>query len=298
MERQIDAGNGHSIFFQMYPSHNLVAHTCNLLGLGLGGIGAKRYHLRENPQAIDSVRFGGNPQQDFFSYPIKKLALEHISDVNNAIEKVKRKEKELDRLPTVSQMFQTSWNEFYRKYWEDNCSRLEQKFSAMLSSKDWASTLKTMSTLTGGKMLFDFYVVGTEATAGSATMIEPNISIGTIQRNGNCGFIHEGFHLLINSVKFDYSSAYSFANSHPWTKEHSKKFPYPNWSEKIEQAVVITLDSLVSNTPEYLNGCRVGDLKEAIYFPLVEWHTTNNKTPLPKFLEQLLRKNEKEIFKN
>jgi len=301
MEKRIYTGNEKSIFFQRYASHNLVAHTCNLLGLNLGGrnTGNLKYALRNDEQALNAVRSNGKPRQDFFDIPMQIFSVEHISTAEAALGRVRQFERDKGYDSSVSDMFQKSWDKFYGAYWKANDARLANEFIQMLDSRDWKKVLEEMQSITESEMPSDFYVVGVEATGGSATLIEPNISIGTIRSRGDCGFVHEGLHLLISAAEERYKPAYDFANSHPWTSEHKQKFPYPDWRGKVEQAVVVTLDSLISGKPEYLDGCRVGDLRKSVYVPLAKWYGNNQRTkmPLPEFLLELFKKKEKEIFR-
>ncbi len=47
-----------NLYFQVYPSLNLIAHTCNLLGIPLGGPGCREYLLRDNQKALDALGLG------------------------------------------------------------------------------------------------------------------------------------------------------------------------------------------------------------------------------------------------
>ncbi len=294
MEKQIPIGEGRNLCFQLYPSLNLVAHTCNLLGLFLGGRGSQSYALRNDLQAICSVKLNHKPLQDYFDSPIKELAINHISDIDPALERIRQIEQRYGSDNSAVVMFQQSWANFYGDYWKRHESRLTGKFNAMVASRNWQDIFKQMEQITGGRMSSDYYVVGTEATGNSATMIKPNISVGSLNKDG--GLVHEGFHLLIASAEEKYVEAYNFAKSHEWPKEKLGAMYAPSWRNKIEQVVVVTLDSLVSKRPEYLDACLVGDLRNTLHADILAWYNSSRQVSLPEAILASLKKHEKEIF--
>jgi len=288
MKHTINFGE-RNINFMLYPSLNLVAHTSNLLGLSLGGRGAKRYHLRDNSAAIKSIEGSPKVRQEFFYSIMRGLILNDVEDSEKAISLIGVYSN------TSAGILRRSWDCFYKTYWEQNKTRLENYFNQMIRNRDWSKTFNEMQDITDVRFPMDFYVAAVEATAASATMIPPNISIGTPQPQDDCGFVHEGLHLLLDHSP-EYKQVASFMNAHKFPEEQRKTIPYRDFKGKIEQAAVITLDSLISGRPEYLDGCRVGDLRDTVYCELVKWYNSERKVKFTEALLDILKVNEEKIF--
>lgn len=279
------------IHFLLYPSLNLVTHTSNLLGLSLGGRGSQYYHLRKNAEALNAIR----EAKECIDYPafysiIKTLVYQRLENVDDALEILKKK-----YLKEGINLLRNVWNNFYKNYWENNKVRIEDTFQKMINNTNWNEIVKQMEDCTDSLFEQDVYVVANEATALSAMMIYPDIIIGTPFEGSDCGFVHEGIHILMKNAHNKYSESINFMLSHKWSNPN--KLPYNNWQEKIEQAIVITLDSLITKRQEYLEACHVGDLKEPIYDELVKWYEEGAKEKLHKVLLNLLKEKEQLIFK-
>lgn len=296
MEYVIKTDNDKQVKFLFNPALNLVSHTSNLLGISLGGRGSKNYFLRNDESANNAINYHGKVNHEWFSDLTKILVEQNISSAEKAIILLEKYYPD----KTIVEILRNSWNGFYKDYWNKREKELEKTFVNIITSRNWKNTLKIMEDITDSKFNSDFYILSVEATANSATMIKPNISIGTLRNYSDCGFVHEGLHLLFEQSK-NYKDVADYLKSHSWTSEHSKKFPYNDWRGKIEQAVVISLDCLISNIPEkyinnYFNGCRVLDIKDVIFPEIKKWYESTRKTKLNEFLLDLLKRREKEIF--
>jgi hypothetical protein len=293
MEISIPAGE-HDIHFVLYPSLNLLAHTCNLLGMSLGGYGSKQYPLLQNKEAVDALKYEKriNNQlfDSWFGDPVRTLLMNKVDDVPRAISTIRS--FDYRELPTLATILQNSWDNFYKSYWAENKDRFETESDILAHKIKWGMLLKQMETCTSSSLPMDFYTVLVEATANSATMLNPNIVTCTTNRHNYSSFVHEGLHLLIAASYGKYEKAINFMNSH----ELPENFRYKDWRGKIEQAVVISLDTIISKQPEYLDACFVGDLREPIYNEIKQWNESGSTVPLPDFLLGILRKHEKEIF--
>ncbi|MBW2966775.1 hypothetical protein KY342_06750 [Candidatus Woesearchaeota archaeon] len=302
MEYNIKCNGENYVNFLFYPSLNLVAHTSNLVGILIGGVGCQQYTQRREPKALDALGDYKKLDSFLFYQSCQTLGLNRISEVERAINIIKAMDNSsfLDcpnfSFNEFSELLEKSYQCFYKNYWRENQERLEYMTKRMVQEKDWKKMLNVMEESVGSKMLCDFFVFLVEAAAGSATMIPPNISIGAPIPRYDSGFVHEGLHLLIALAGDQYKEVFDFANSHEWKKVNEEKLPYNNWRGKIEQAVVITLDSLINKRPEYLDGCLVGDLRDNIYSEIKQWFEENRKIPLHKFLLEILKQYEKEIF--
>jgi len=166
-----------------------------------------------------------------------------------------------------------SWRQFYKNYWEQNWERLLAVFISNIETQDWVGIAKRMEILSDSKFESNFFLVGAEALAESAICVEPNISIGSVRSNYDVGFFHEGMHLLLNEK---------------WANEpRIKSLVLENWNEiggwgknwkgKIEQVVVVSLDSMNRDMKQerrhdYFVGNNVGDLEEPFFEPLKTWY--------------------------
>lgn len=295
MEIKIPVGE-RNIHFLLYPSINLIAHTANLSGLYLGGIGSKNYHLLNDANALSGIDKNSPMNRAQFTMLTYNMGLNHVEKTEDALNVIKILNTEYGGEIYPYALLNNSWNEFYKEYWNKNKERLESDFLDVVNGRDWAGTLSKMKYAVGTELPIDFFAVATEATAGSATFISPNMSIGTPRKGSDCGFVHEGLHMLIAAAPDKYARVIEFMNSHEWTPELKRKFPYSDWRGKIEQAVVITLDSEITGRKEYLDGCVVGELRSTVYENIKTWYRDGSQKPLPDFLMEILKDNEKEIF--
>jgi hypothetical protein len=285
----------HNLHFLLYPSINLVAHTSNLLGIPLGGEGSRCNHPDEDVKR--AIGFSGQPDRTWFYQTVGFLARDHIIEVEQAIPLIRTVLDHHLKDDQFADILESRWNGFYRGHWNKIFKDLNSGMSNIRCDNidcSWNVLVDRMEKSTDSKMTTDFYLVGTEAASGVSTMIPPNISIGPVQKDSRLGFTYEGLHLLIALAHDKYKPAYDFADSHEWN--NARGLPYRSWRDKIEQAVVITLDSLITRRQEYLDGCLVGDLKGPIHDELVAWYNDGRKEPLHQYLMTILKKHEKQIF--
>lgn len=288
MEFRFNNGE-HDISFILYPSTSLICHTANLLNCPMGGRGTRKYTLRQNIDARYAINPGFKLERGLYERTLFDIVTNRIDDPIDAINSVSGFSREF------AGVLKASFDQFYSDYFRDNKKRLERNFELMVKSRNWLEVLHHMQEITGSRFDCDYNIIGTEASGAAADKIEPNISVGSPSVRASCGFVHEGFHLLLERSG-EYQRVAKFMNSHRFSNPNTKSNPYLDYRGKIEQAVVIALDCLLSDRPDYLEGCHVGDLRDLIFSGIKSWYNGLRKTSLSEELMKILKENEEKVF--
>ena len=225
------------------PLVNLVIHTMNMYDLlGLHG---QDYALKNDPrarQAVDAGIFESVAGQDrCFGAGTLNIYLPTMhSIVSTGLYKEYPEERLLREIaPQPFDVALTkSWNGFYKAYWDDNFGRLVEELEEMNARMRWAERLTEMERFTGVQWSGQMNVFTVEATAGSALKWGENVCIGTLARDHDAGFVHEGLHLLLKGRWAHDPRIRAYMASRTFHDD----FWGESWQEKYEQAVVVALD--------------------------------------------------------
>lgn len=283
--------NNKKIYFISGAPANLLFHVLNIYSL-LRKHGSQ-YKTAEIPDENlkEKLNKGANIK---FPKLAKLFIKENPQNISELIELFKNK-GEYEKY--LSLALKSSWENYYKDYWNKNGKRLNATAQNQIKNYNWADLIIKLEEISDEKFKKDIFIIGTESLAQSAMMIMPNICIGAIRKNGDFGFSHEGFHLLLKEK---------------WAKNKKIKELIPKnwndegrwgsfWQKKFEQAIVVSLDSLIiglnkSEISNYFKGCNVGDLERFFFNPMKKWHMNKQKESLADVIYKILIKNKKNLI--
>lgn len=278
------------------PMANLVMHTLNMYGL-LGQHGGgyslsrdKRAQEAVNREIFDRVagkeRYFGDGPLNLYSPTIETLVQKRLYTEHPDNESL------LGLFPVpLDDALRGMWGSFYREYWSSNIDRLYDEFEEMDQQMNWAEMLHRMEKVTQTKWRGSMLVLAVEATGWSALTWGDSVCIGTVDRNGDAGFVHEGLHLLLRERWAEDPAIQRFMAG--------KKFSdscWRSWKAKYEQALVVALDARLRNWPHehvrrYFEGCQVGDLYDLVW-PKVCAYVDRTVIPVPELMLEIIQCNE------
>ena len=298
-QRIVEVPDG-EIVLSLNPLMNLLIHTLSLYEL-LGGHGQK-YLLKNDPESRNAIdqeifdcisgkeRYFGRGHLDIYKSTITSLvSSDHFSKypTDQILNHISPSPFNLALIK--------SWNEFYEQYWNREFPRLSKEFELMSTNLYLADTLSRMEELAGRKWSGRLLIFAVEATAESGLTCSSNICIGTVNRNRDAGFVHEGFHLLLDGKWADYPEIKNHMNG----KQFSDNF-WSDWRKKFEQALVVSLDCHVRKLNQdtefvrrYFKGCRVSDLFE-IAWPMVSDYVYAKDGKLEDLMLNMILESEKQ----
>ncbi|MFH1056023.1 MAG: hypothetical protein V1744_08030 [Candidatus Altiarchaeota archaeon] len=265
---------------------NLLFHTLNLYDQLTGSYHKYRDTFPDKSQILrDKGQFrelSRNQIDKFYA----ALAIESAFDATSVIQKAKK-------YHNLGDILENEWDTLYGKYWVDNYTRISQNFDK-LCTLDWRGITSRMEEVTGYKFKPDILVVPAEGSGQAAHYrMDANLSIGNFMDGG---FFHEGLHLLLRKQWAEDELVKGILEAHGG---YMDKFWKDNSKERIEQAVVVSLDSLLrsrSDAESYFGGCMVGDLYPYFYGEMRDWYETKNKKALSDLVYGILKRHESEIF--
>jgi len=278
------------------PMANLVMHTLNMYGL-LGGHGGG-YSLSCDECALKAVDreifdriagkeryFGGGPL-NLYSPTIETLVKKCLYTAHPDDESL------LGLFPApLNNALKDMWDSFYREYWSSKIDRLHDEFAEMDRQMNWAEMLHRMEQVTQIKWRGSMLVLAVEATGWSALTWGDSVCIGTVDRNGDAGFVHEGLHLLLRERWAEDSAIQRFMAGRAFKDRY-----WRSWKAKYEQALVVALDARLRNWPDqhvqrYFEGCEVGDLYDLVW-PKVCAYVDRPVIPVPELMLEIIQCNE------
>ena len=277
------------------PMANLVMHTLNMYGL-LGQHGGG-YSLSRDKRAQEAVN-----REIFDRVQVKSAtSVMALNLYSPTIETLVQKrlytehpdnESLLGLFPVpLDDALRGMWGSFYREYWSSNIDRLYDEFEEMDQQMNWAEMLHRMEKVTQTKWRGSMLVLAVEATGWSALTWGDSVCIGTVDRNGDAGFVHEGLHLLLRERWAEDPAIQRFMAG----KEFSDSC-WRSWKAKYEQALVVALDARLRNWPHehvrrYFEGCQVGDLYDLVW-PKVCAYVDRTVIPVPELMLEIIQCNE------
>jgi len=278
------------------PMANLVMHTLNMYGLlgqhggGYSLSGDKRAREAVNREIFDRVagkeRYFGDGPLNLYSPTIETLAKKRLYTENPDNESL------LGLFPVpLGDALKEMWGSFYREYWSNNIDRLCDEFEEMDRKVNWAEMLHRMEQVTQTKWRGSMLVLAVEATGWSALTWGDSVCIGTVDRNGDAGFVHEGLHLLLRERWAEDSAIQRFMAGRAFKDRY-----WRSWKAKYEQALVVALDARLRNWPDqhvqrYFEGCEVGDLYDLVW-PKVCAYVDRPVIPVPELMLEIIQCNE------
>ena len=195
------------------------------------------------------------------------------------------------------QALEKSWA-LYKNYWEKHAPIFKRKIEENVANVKYREWAEKMEFVVGERFDMDFVAIVAEPLMESAMYLEPNVTMGTITRRGDSGFVHEGLHLLLKEKWAEESRILNMVPNN-WHDKGWGKF----WQKKFEQAIVVSLDCLIrgrEDVAEYMEGCNVGDLEQFFFEPIKKWYELKLKgetqETLPDVIYEILRKNRKELM--
>jgi len=286
-EAVVQLPNG-GLVISLDPMANLVMHTLNMYGL-LGRHGGG-YLLVEDERAKKAVndaiykriagkeRYFGGGSLNLYSPTLEALVMNHQYTQYPS-------ETSLIQLAPapLNEALQETWESFYRSYWDTNIDRLLDEFRNMDRQMDWAEMLHRMEQVAQSQWHDTMLILAVEATGWSALTWGGNVCIGTLDRNGDAGFVHEGLHLLLRERWAEDPTIQGFMAD----REFKDRF-WKSWKAKYEQALVVALDAKLRSWPEkhiqrYFEGCQVGELYDVVW-PKVHQYVDKPVIPLPELM--------------
>lgn len=278
------------------PMANLVMHTLNMYDL-LGEHGGG-YPLSSDERALKAVdreifdriagkeRYFGCGPLNLYSPTIETLVRKCLYTAHPDNESL------LGLFPApLNNALKDTWDSFYREYWSSNMDRLFDEFEEMDRQMNWAEMLRRMEQVTQTKWCGSMLVLAVEATGWSALTWGDSVCIGTVDRNGDAGFVHEGLHLLLRERWAEDSAIQGFMAGRAFKDRY-----WRSWKAKYEQALVVALDARLRNWPDqhvqrYFEGCQVGDLYDLVW-PKICAYVDRPVISVPELMLEIIRCNE------
>lgn len=278
------------------PMANLVMHTLNMYDL-LGEHGGG-YPLSSDERALKAVdreifdriagkeRYFGCGPLNLYSPTIETLVRKCLYTAHPDNESL------LGLFPApLNNALKDTWDSFYREYWSSNMDRLFDEFEEMDRQMNWAEMLRRMEQVTQTKWCGSMLVLAVEATGWSALTWGDSVCIGTVDRNGDAGFVHEGLHLLLRERWAEDSAIQRFMAGRAFKDRY-----WRSWKAKYEQALVVALDARLRNWPDqhvqrYFEGCQVGDLYDLVW-PKICAYVDRPVISVPELMLEIIRCNE------
>ena len=281
------------------PMANLVMHTLSmydLLGEHGGGYSLsceERAQKAVNREIFDRIagkeRYFGDGPLDLYSPTIETLVKERLYTEHPDKESLFG----LFGAP-LNDALREMWALFYREYWSSNIDRLYDEFEEMSRQTNWAEMLHRMEQVTQTKWRGSMLVLAVEATGWSALTWGDNVCIGTVDRNGDAGFVHEGLHLLLRERWAEDPAIKQFMAGRVFRDRF-----WTSWRAKYEQALVVALDARLRNWPDqyvqsYFEGCEVGDLYEVVW-PKVCAYVDEPVISVPRLMLEIIQSSEGKV---
>ncbi|MFA6476103.1 MAG: hypothetical protein WCV68_01660 [Candidatus Paceibacterota bacterium] len=295
----VPISEGKKLEFHSGATANLLFHTLNIYGF-LGSLSTSDY------EKINEV-IGDVPDKAIQTELLKFKEENHDNIISDFIILDPHTPEELinsfgesadSSIQLFAQALAKSW-EKYKSYWETRTAKLYPILQANVEIIPWAEYAQKMELVTGATFDLDMNIIAVEALMRSASYVEPNIAIGSIGQGNDAGFVHEGLHLLL---KKDWAKEERTKNLVPrsWHDDFWKS----NWDVKFEQAVVVSLDQLIRNRPQsiegYFKGCRVEGLEKFFFGPIKDWYeaklTGQTEEKLSDIIYKILSSHKKELI--
>jgi hypothetical protein len=280
------------------PMTGLLVHCTNLYQLNRQS-GARYYKLHNDTAAIAAVdpailksiagkdRYFGGKGVDLYE-PAMKILVE-----TGAYRRYPEQAAFAAMPEPLNRAMTSTWEKFYREYWDREFNRLVADFKAM-SAIGWSEALAKMQLYTGRKWKGEMYIVAAEGAGKSAFTAGRNISVGAPGPNNDAGFVHEGLHLILRE-----EWALDPRIQRLMEGAAAGEPPYKRWQARYEQAVVASLDIIIRGldrlAPEdkvvsnYFEGLRLGPMAPVVW-PLVKAHTEHPGRPFEDLMLEIIRR--------
>lgn len=273
------------ITFILSSGFNLFFHTLNLYGQ-LGGA-SKTYQNTSQFKKRDKKEKKQLLERKEIIEIYSVLCKENIFEAEEVISFMKKYRLEV--------IFRNEWKDFYKEYWKNNYKSIKKEFT-ILCSYEWEKTILDMEKLTGYIFKPNIIIIPVEGCGDTAYYsLEENLSIGGFKSGG---FRHEGFHLLLRKQWAENKRIKKILEKH---KDHKTKEWGTNTLERLEQGIVVSLDSILREMPDYyvkkyFEGCYVGNLYKYFYKKIKFWYENGCREELTDLLYIIIKDEEQNIF--
>jgi hypothetical protein len=293
---------GGKLVVSLDPLSSLIVHTATLYQMNRQ-TGVQHYPVREDPAAtgcvqpalLDSLAAKGTNTSPSMKQAFHPAMLEASRGAYTSLPDA-RTLAGLAPDPFGRALVST-WECFYRQYWERRFDDLLVQFRRMNDNVRWPESLAQMEKLTGRQWKGSMFVFAAEGAGKSGLWVKPNICIGGLDETSDGGFVHEGLHLLLGEEWARAPRIQRFMAS----RNFNDPFWKSNWAGKYEQALVASLDIYIRGfhrkypenqvVPNYLSGVRVGDIAD-VAWPLVKAHAGHPTGTIEDLMFEMIQRAE------